>query len=319
MKIVSIEEMRERINKKFPEQPFELIKYTRVTEPVTIKCLNCGEEKQYASCRSLLSNGKKNKQYLCTCYNKNSNKNKHKINQEKIINLCLNNSKIEFLSFDYREKTKKYCVNILCNNCKQIFNKDWESFLKNQSCPYCYSKNNYNTLGFKAILPEEYKLISEYTGNENKVLIKHECGFIWNVKPHNFIQKINSGYCGCPQCNHKRSRGEMKIAKWLLNNDIPFIEEQNFLWSSNHKFRYDFYLPKQKLIIEYMGEQHYREVEFFHDTLSERQEHDRIKQEEAQAHGLNYLIIPYTEFSKIDTILKDWFNDYPIMEQGISV
>ena len=29
MKIVSIEEMRERINKKFPEQPFELIKYTK--------------------------------------------------------------------------------------------------------------------------------------------------------------------------------------------------------------------------------------------------------------------------------------------------
>ena len=63
-----------------------------------------------------------------------------------------------------------------------------------------------------------------------------------------------------------------------------------------------------------MGKQHYEEVEFFHDTLQERQLHDKIKQEEAQNHDINYLIIPYTEFKNIEQILTDWFNDYPKKE-----
>lgn len=314
MKIVSKQEMFNRIKEKFPNQPFELSQYMGVTKPVTIRCLNCNEEKTYASCHSLLSTGEKSKKYLCTCYNYNNNSTKHKLNEQKIIDLCEENPDIDFIKFKYREHTKKYCVDILCNKCNQIFNKDWESFLNNQTCPYCYSKHNINTLGFKAILPNEYELVSKYTGTENKVLIKHNCGFIWNVKPHNFVQKINNGYHGCPHCNHKRSHGEMRIAQWLRDKNIPFIEEQIFPWSSNPKFRYDFYLPKQKLIIEYMGEQHYKEIKFFHDTLEERQLHDKIKEKEAREHELNYLVIPYTDFNNIETILSDWFNDYPLVE-----
>ena len=59
-----------------------------------------------------------------------------------------------------------------------------------------------------------------------------------------------------------------------------------------------------------MGEQHYKEVNFFHDTLEERQQHDQIKEQEARGHGINYLIIPYTNFKNIEQILQDWFNDY---------
>jgi len=314
MKIISIKEVKQRINNRFPNQPFEILNYTQMTKPFSIRCLMCGEEKTYSSCKNFLNAGSNTRNFLCHCYNSNNNLTKHKENKEKVLQLCNNNNEIDFLSFDYREKVKKYSVNIFCKKCQQVFNKTLQSFLKNQTCPYCNSKHNLNTLGFKAILPDEYKLINDYTGTENKVLIQHECGFIWNIKPHNFIQKINNGYCGCPQCNHKRSKGELKIANWLKNNKIIFIEEQIFSWSSNSKFRYDFYLPKYQLIIEYMGAQHYQEVTFFHDTLQERQEHDKIKEKEAKEHGLNYLIIPYTEFKNIEIILKDWFNDYPDKE-----
>ena len=313
MKIVTIEEIKERLNNKFPNEPFEIVEYTYTTKPFTIKCLRCGSIKTYSNCRGFLTNGEKNKKHICDCYSFNNNY-KHQINENKILELCDKNQTIDFLSFDYREKTKKYTVNILCKVCNQIFNKDWKTFLNNQNCPYCYSRHNLNTQGFQAVLPSEYSLITEYKNTEEKVLIRHECGFIWNIKPHNFIQKINSGYFGCPQCNHKRSRGEMKIASWLKEHQIIFIEEQTFLWTSNSKFRYDFYLPKNNLIIEYMGEQHYKEVNFFHDTLKERQEHDRIKEQEAREHNIQYLIIPYTEFKNIEIILKDWFNDYPNKE-----
>lgn len=314
MKIVSINEVEQRIKDRFPNQPFEIIDYTKMTQSFTIRCLKCGEIKTYSSCRNFLIQGSKNKTNLCTCYNSNNLLNRHYQNQEKILQLCQENNDIDFLSFGYRERTKKYSVNVLCKKCNQIFNKDWNAFLNNQTCPYCYSRHNLNTQGFKKVLPKDYELISEYTGTENKVLIKHECGFIWSVKPHNFIQKINSGYIGCPQCNHKRSQGELKIANWLKANNIIFLEEQIFLWSSNPKFRYDFYLPRNNLIIEYMGKQHYEEVDFFHDTLAERQRHDEVKQQEAEEHGIHYLIIPYTEFKNIEQILQDWFNDYPIME-----
>ena len=318
MKIISIEEVIQRIKNRFPDQPFEILTYTQMTKPFTIRCLKCGKDKTYSSCKNFLNAGSKARNFLCNCYNKENNLTKHYKNKEQILQLCNTNNKIEFLSFDYREKVKKHSVNIFCKQCNQIFNKTWQSFLENQTCPYCNSRHNLNTLGFKAILPDEYKLLQDYSGAENKVLIQHECGFIWNIKPHYFIQQINNGYYGCPQCNHKRSKGELKIANWLKKKGIIFIEEQTFSWSSNSKFRYDFYLPQQQVIIEYMGEQHYKEVPFFHDTLQQRQKYDKIKETEAKNHGLKYLIIPYTKFKDIEIILEDWFNDYPVREQEIS-
>lgn len=310
MKIVTIEEVKEHINARFPGEPYEIIDYTKMTEPFTIRCLKCNEVKTFSTCGNFLSLSNTSRKHLCSCYNPNSQFYKHQLNRDKILELCKKNDNIEFINFDYRDKTRKHTVNVLCKKCGQTFNKDWESFLNNQTCPYCHSKHDLNTEGFKAILPQDYELVNEYVDTETKVLIRHKCGFIWNIKPHNFIQKINTGYYGCPQCNHKRSRGEMKIARWLKEKNIDFIEEQIFSWSSNSKFRYDFYLPKINLIIEYMGEQHYKEVSFFHDTLAERQQHDKIKEQEAHEHGIKYLIIPYTEFKNIEQILQDWFNDY---------
>ena len=310
-----------RIQNEYPNQPFEIINYTRITQPLTIKCLQCNEIHTYSNVRNFLQVNypkDKKRKFLCNCYNENNLLTKHLNNKNQILSLCEKNDKITFISFDYRETTKKYTVNVLCKQCNQIFNKDWNTFLKNQKCPYCYSRHNLNTKGFQAILPEEYSLIGQYRDNETKVLIKHECGFIWNVKPHNFIQKINSGYFGCPQCNHKRSKGELKIANYLKSKQIIYIEEQTFLWSSNHRFRYDFYLPNYSLIIEYMGKQHYEEVNFFHDSLIERQQHDKIKEQEAKNHNLNYLIIPYTDFKNIETILDDWFNDYSRRKQVVN-
>lgn len=314
MKIVTIDEVKQRIEKRFFNEPFKIISYTKMTQPFTIQCLKCGQIKTYSSYKNFLNIGQSTKTHLCICYNNKNNQYRHILNQEKILQLCENSEMIKFINFDYKEKTKKYSVNILCEKCKQIFNKDFESFLKNQKCPYCDSNHNLNTLGFSAILPEEYKLISDYNGTENKVLIRHTCGFIWKIKPHNFIEKINSGYHGCPKCNHKRSHGETKIENLLKDNNINFIREKTFDWSSNPKFRYDFYIPKYNLIIEYMGAQHYKKVAFFHDTLEQRKKYDYIKEKEAYEHNLNYLIIPYTEFKKIEQILLDWFNDYPEKE-----
>lgn len=321
MKIVSIEEVKQRIEVEYPNQPYEIITYTGMTKPFSIKCLKCNNIFNYSSTRNFLQKGHaidKKRQFLCKCYNENNSYNKHKNNEQIIMNLYNNQSDIDFMAFGYKDSTKKYTVTSKCNKCNQLFTKSWQDFINNQTCPFCMSKHDLNTEGFKTLLPSEYTLLNSYNGTENKVLIKHECGFIWKVRPHTLIQKINNGYSGCPKCNHKRSNGELRIAKWLENHNISFIEEHSFMWQSNLQFRYDFYLPEYNLIIEYMGKQHYEEVEFFHDTLQERQEHDKIKQIEAEAHKLHYLVIPYTDFKNIETILTDWFNDYSERKQNIS-
>lgn len=319
MKIITIDEIKQRIENVYLNEPYEIIEYTAVTKPFTIKCLRCNEIKTYSSFKNFVSSGsKQTRNHICICYNANNKNVLHKANEEKIKWLCKENKDIELINFDYRENTKKYSVNVKCLLCNQIFNKDISTFLKNQDCPYCKNRHNLNTKGFQASLPEEYTLLSEYTGTENKILIRHKCGFIWKIKPHTLIEKINNNYLGCPKCNHKRSKGENKIAIWLKNKQINFEEEKTFDWQSNSKFRYDFYIKDYNLIIEYMGLQHYKEVNFFHDTLEERKSHDVIKEQEAKQHNINYLIIPYTEYNNIDQILFNWFNDYPEREQAIN-
>lgn len=156
-----------------------------------------------------------------------------------------------------------------------------------------------NTQSFKSLLSKDYELLSDYKGSNSKILVRHKCGFVWKASAHSFLS-----YVGCPKCNQKHSKGEQKIIQFLKNNCIPFDTEVSFSWQSNLKRRYDFYLPEQNLIIEYMGEQHYKETNFFKVSLIEQQKIDKTKKEEAILNNFQYLAISYKDFNNIDTILS---------------
>ena len=98
MKIISQDEFSERINNKYPNQPFEIIEYTRVSKPFTIKCLKCGKIEQYSTAGNFLNSGRKG---LCSCYNENNNQNKHEKNKILVQELINKNS---YLSFDSAEE-----------------------------------------------------------------------------------------------------------------------------------------------------------------------------------------------------------------------
>lgn len=301
MKIVSKQEAIERIKKTYPNQDFELLEYSGVTKPVTIKCLKCFKESKKATFASSLKN--KN---LCECYS-SSNKVKHQENKKKILELISQNDNKDFISFGFREKTKKHVVKIKCLKCKRDFEKTLQDGLKSLNCPYCESSNYLDEELFKKRLGENYNLLSPYISTEEKVLLKHnECGFIWWVRPHN-IKSLNGG---CPKCHKKRSKGERKIESYLIDKNINFEIEKNFPWLSNQRYHYDFYLNDFSLVIEYMGQQHYIETSFCKDTLAERQQRDQLKKEESILNGLNYLAISYKDFDNIEAILNKWFNDY---------
>jgi len=91
-----------------------------MTKPFSIKCLKCNNVFNYSSTRNFLQKGyavDKKRRFLCKCYNENSSYNRHKNNEQIIMNLYNNQSDIDFMTFGYKDSTKKYTVTSKCNKC----------------------------------------------------------------------------------------------------------------------------------------------------------------------------------------------------------
>ena len=303
MKIVTKEMVEQRIRDRWPDEPFEIIEYTRVSKPFKIKCLDCGLVRSYSSFNGFIGN---KKDHWCLC-RQNSGQAKHYQNQQKILKMIEESSNKSFIKFYFDEKNQKYRVQVRCEQCQQIIDKSYQSYLLHPDCTYCENRQLLNTQAINILLPDGFELLEDYVDESTKVLIRHNCGFIWKTYPRHII----GGRNGCPKCNRKRSKGEQRIAKWLELNNLDYEIEKTFSWQTKTRTRYDFYVPQLKLIIEYMGRQHYEEVKgWLKDTLAERQERDRIKKQDAIDNNFNFLEISYVDFENIETILTDWFNDY---------
>lgn len=146
-----------------------------------------------------------------------------------------------------------------CITCGEKFNTTPNNIQKRQNgCLSCsgdkFSHNKYLTL-----LPNDIMVpVGEvFTGTLKYV--KHECkvcNYIWSAKPNYIIHHK----CGCPNCSS--SKGERQIKNWLDINNIEYIKEYQQK-IGNSTYRFDFYLPKKELFIEFNGIQHYEPREFF--------------------------------------------------------
>ena len=111
--------------------------------------------------------------------------------------------------------------------------------------------------------------------------------------------------CGCPFCSE--SAGESAVSATLDYFHIDYIREYR-LPEYETQYRYDFYIPMLKLLIEYHGEQHYHEVKGWKTSLSERQEMDKIKVELAYNAGYLCECIPYTKDKQLSQIVTRILN-----------
>lgn len=147
---------------------------------------------------------------------------------------------------------------------------------------------------------------ARFVGVEKKICIicpKH--GEFWQQ-----AQSHQQGK-GCPKC--RVSKGEARIIGLLTEWKIPF--------NHNHKFddcrgvnggmlKFDFYLPEQKIFVEFDGEQHYGRKKVYNHKLSDEKvkqmrEHDRRKTNYAMFNGIRLVRIPYFRMNKIEEILKE--------------
>lgn len=120
-----------------------------------------------------------------------------------------------------------------------------------------------------------------------------------------------------------KSRLEVKLEKFLINNGINFISQKTF--DDLGKSRFDFYLPEYNLILEPGGDQHFIEIEKWKGKgeLSKTKERDKKKYEYCINNDITVLY--YFEFSKKETYklltengyFGEWFTDFDLFVNRI--
>ena len=98
---------------------------------------------------------------------------------------------------------------------------------------------------------------------------------------------------------------ERKVYDLLNKGHISFEREKVFKDCYNGLYRYDFYLPNQKILLEVQGMQHYIFTKAFFKNKSEflkAKERDRRKISYALARGLKIYCIPYWEIENLSSV-----------------
>lgn len=108
------------------------------------------------------------------------------------------------------------------------------------------------------------------------------------------------------------SNYEKYIAKLFAKEGIKFQSEKTYSDLANGKFRFDFFLVKQGVLVEVDGEQHFKPV-YGRLNFLKGQEHDRRKNSYCLAHGIKLYRIPYWDVYKIRT-LQDVFKDHYLVK-----
>lgn len=132
-----------------------------------------------------------------------------------------------------------------------------------------------------------------------------KCGHEWETRVSTRTSKQKSG---CPLCNE--SKGEKRVRYYLETNSITFIPQKDFkglVGTGGGNLFYDFYLPKQNILIEYQGKQHIEFVKMIHiekENFLKQLEHDNRKREYAKANNINLLEIWYWDYEKVEEILN---------------
>lgn len=115
----------------------------------------------------------------------------------------------------------------------------------------------------------------------------------------------------CTNCN--MSFGEQEVRVVLESMNVIFHAQNKFpkcVYKSS--LRFDFYLPKYNLCIEYHGGQHYFPVDFgglgkicAKKDFYEIRKRDKIKEKYCTKNNINLLIIPYWEKDMILNIIEN--------------
>lgn len=204
------------------------------------------------------------------------------LNKDKVIIICPDHS-------EFKQNISNH-VN-LGHGCPECSYISWDTdrvkkeFIKLRGNEYDYSKVVYENIDKKV-----------------KIVCRKHGEFEQNIHKHLKFQ-------GCPKCNI--SAGESRIMKILNDFKIGFEYEKSFDGCRDkNPLRFDFYIPKMNLCIEYDGKQHFELCEYLmsEEEFENLKRRDLIKNIYCKDNDIKLLRIKYTDFDNIENILKEKIN-----------
>lgn len=180
------------------------------------------------------------------------------------------------------------------------------------SITYESFKRSNVTIGWNSLVPEEKKRwfkevaakesveIKRYSNHRGGLFLFSKDGVEWETTFSTFLSRKNTflWYKGS-------SVGEHLIELSLLEAEVPFVREKTIYHEDGTRQRMDFYIDSLNLCIEYNGEQHYLESDFFEINLDKQRKFDKMKKEYCQKNNINLLVIPFWKRDKIKRIIKE--------------
>ena len=188
------------------------------------------------------------------------------------------------------------------------FSQQANSHLNGSGCMDCFlEKQKSNSIVFKKkanlIHNNLYIYYDDYEHSKKEIMIGCKKHGLFPQTPNSHLQG-----CGCPSC--KTSKGENRIQKYLIENNIVYESQKKFDGLKyKSELMFDFYLPEHNICIEYDGEQHFKIVEFYggRSGFMIRKHRDLIKNKYCSDNNIALLRIPYHDYNKIERILRIFY------------
>jgi hypothetical protein len=307
----------ERANKKFNFKfDYSLVEYKNNDDKVIIICPIHG---QFEQCTDDHLNSK----YACNDCKKDVSIT-NKVVKEKVIKKKLDKIKIDRKELFFKRcfeihgdrydysltefKSSNDKVKIICRE-HGIFEQRASAHTSDQGCMECRLEKRRTGLDiFISRCFEihgdkyDYSLVNKYVNSVTKVDIICKKHGVFKMRPEHHTNREQ----GCPVC--KESIGERIINNYLEKKCLEFKREFKFKDCLDIKqLRFDFYIPKNNICIEYQGKQHYEPVGHFGglDKFSEQLKRDKIKSEYCYNNNIHLIIIKYDD--DIYGILDNYF------------
>jgi very-short-patch-repair endonuclease len=224
---------------------------------------------------------------------------------------CVNRAKIIHGDmYDYSQVVYKNQYDKILIKCKQhgLFYQIPKAHWVGQGCPICGQIQRTNSLRKKTttdfISEAKDKHGFYYDYSDVKYINTYHKVIIKCPNHGKFLQtpKIHLKGHGCPKCKFKKSKGERTVENFLMKNGIEFESEKQFEDCKNIKpLRFDFYLPKLNVLIEYDGEQHAKANNKFHKNKAsfvKTQFRDEIKNQFAKNNDMRLIRIAYKQWNQ---------------------
>lgn len=152
---------------------------------------------------------------------------------------------------------------------------------------------------------EELSIIAINNGGSllSTEYVNRDCFLEWKCsKQHAWSAPTSSIVAGCWCSICKESQGERLVRQWLIESNLEFISQIAFIGSMK---TYDFYVESTNWLIEFDGQQHFKDTGFFSGrSFEEQQDSDREKTIMAYEQDIPLLRIHYNDLKNIYNFLQ---------------